>query len=582
MRAVVPVLEGLLRVRNATRATLGGYDATGDLREARVATDKAIDALKKTIAGEGDTLGLNGAVNELDAAWRLAAQSASGVDDKGRTVYGPVSEALEKLRTVLADESQLVLDPAIDSYYLVNAMIVAMPQVAENIGQIWGWGTFALAKGGLDPANDRRFQTWSSYAALKIAESRAYFDRAIVGNAELTAKLDLTPLDAALAFQKDATNVVQAGKGDPSRLYRAGATAATSLFNIYANGLATLDDLLAVRVAAAERTRNIQLALVVFCLLLALYLYKAFYLVTLGGLNEVRRHLEAMTAGDLTTSPNPWGKDEAAALMLSLRNMQASLRGIVSRVRESSDSIVTASTEIAAGSTDLAARTEQSVSNLEQSAASMEEIGATAKQTAEHVREAAQVAAGNAESAARGGAVIAEVVRTMQEINSSSKKIGDIIGTIDGIAFQTNILALNAAVEAARAGEQGRGFAVVATEVRNLAHRSAQAAREVKALITTSVEKVESGAKVVVGAGETMRELQDNAVRMNSLLSEISTAATEQSEGVGQVGAAVNELDRMTQQNAALVEETATAAAALRDEALGMAEQVAAFKLLQS
>ena len=314
-------------------------------------------------------------------------------------------------------------------------------------------------------------------------------------------------------------------------------------------------------------------------LLIASYLFLSFYRVMDGGLKETRRHLRAMTDGDLTTSPNPWGADEAAQLMFDLRAMQESLRNIVTSVRGSSESIVNASTEIASASMDLSARTEQTAANLEKSASSMEEISSTVKNTAENVQQAAQLASDNSQAAARGGAVIAEVVSTMQDINESSKRIADIIGVIDSIAFQTNILALNAAVEAARAGEQGRGFAVVATEVRSLAQRSAQAAKEIKTLISTSVEKVESGSKVVKGAGDTMQELLANARRMNDLLSAISTAASEQSTGVSQVGAAVNELDRMTQQNAALVEETAAAASALKDQAIGLSDEVDRFKL---
>jgi len=314
-------------------------------------------------------------------------------------------------------------------------------------------------------------------------------------------------------------------------------------------------------------------------LLIASYLFLSFYRVMDGGLKETRRHLRAMTDGDLTTSPNPWGVDEAAQLMFDLRAMQDSLRNIVTSVRGSSESIVNASTEIASASMDLSARTEQTAANLEKSASSMEEISSTVKNTAENVHQAAQLASDNSLAASRGGAVIAEVVSTMEDINGSSKKIADIIGVIDGIAFQTNILALNAAVEAARAGEQGRGFAVVATEVRSLAQRSAQAAKEIKTLISTSVEKVESGSKVVKGAGDTMQELVANARRMNDLLAEISTAASEQSTGVSQVGAAVNELDRMTQQNAALVEETAAAASALKDQAIGLSGEVDRFKL---
>ena len=314
-------------------------------------------------------------------------------------------------------------------------------------------------------------------------------------------------------------------------------------------------------------------------LLIAGYLFLSFYRVMDGGLKETRRHLRAITDGDLTTSPFPWGNDEAAQLMCELRATQESLRKIVTSVRGSSESIVHFSSEIASASMDLSARTEQTAANLEQSASSMEEISSTVKHTADNVRQAAELAADNSKAAVRGGAVIAEVVSTMDDINSSSKKIGDIIGVIDGIAFQTNILALNAAVEAARAGEQGRGFAVVATEVRSLAQRSAQAAKEIKTLISASVEKVDSGSKVVKDAGGTMQELVVNARRMSDLLAEISTAASEQSSGVSQVGAAVNELDRMTQQNAALVEETAAAASALKDQAIGLANEVDRFKL---
>jgi methyl-accepting chemotaxis protein len=265
--------------------------------------------------------------------------------------------------------------------------------------------------------------------------------------------------------------------------------------------------------------------------------------------------------------------------MLSLSEMQASLRQIVSQVRGSSESIVHASTEIASASMDLSSRTEQTAANLEESASSMEQITSTVRQTADNVELAAQAAAGNSKAAQRGGEVIDEVVTTMRDINASSQKIGDIIGVIDGIAFQTNILALNAAVEAARAGEQGRGFAVVASEVRSLAQRSAEAAKEIKTLITASVEKVEAGVKIVRGAGDTMVELVGNADRINKLLAEISTAAQEQSSGIAQVGSSVNDLDRMTQQNAALVEQTASASAALKDQAVGLAKEVARFQM---
>jgi methyl-accepting chemotaxis protein len=314
-------------------------------------------------------------------------------------------------------------------------------------------------------------------------------------------------------------------------------------------------------------------------LLFAGYLFLSFYRVMDGGLKETRRHLRAMTEGDLTTSPSPWGRDEAAQLMLELSAMQESLRAMVRRVRRSSDEIVHSSSEIASGAMDLSARTEQAAANLEESAAAMEQISSTVKTTSDHTSEAARVASHNAEVATAGGMVMREVVTTMDSIRNSSAKIGEIIGTIDGIAFQTNILALNAAVEAARAGEQGRGFAVVASEVRMLAQRSADAAREIKALIGRSVEQVESGTGIVRKAGATIDDIVASSQRVNQLLGEVATGAREQSVGIGQIGQAVQELDRMTQQNAALVEETAAAATAMKDQAHGLSEEVARFRM---
>jgi methyl-accepting chemotaxis protein len=311
----------------------------------------------------------------------------------------------------------------------------------------------------------------------------------------------------------------------------------------------------------------------------ASYLFLSFYRVMDGGLKETRRHLRAMTDGDLTTSPAPWGRDEAAQLMLELRAMQDSLRSMVQRMRSSSDVIVHSSGEIAAGAMDLSARTEQAAANLEESAASMEQIAATVRHGADNTAEASRVARASAETAAEGGRVMRDVVQTMDAIRESSSRIGEIIGTIDAIAFQTNILALNAAVEAARAGEQGRGFAVVAGEVRTLAQRSADAAREIKSLIGHSVDQVEAGAATVQRAGGTIDDIVASSQRVDALLGEVATGAREQSAGIAQVGQAVQELDRMTQQNAALVEQTAAGAAAMKEEAQRLAAAVARFRM---
>jgi methyl-accepting chemotaxis protein len=295
---------------------------------------------------------------------------------------------------------------------------------------------------------------------------------------------------------------------------------------------------------------------------------------------EAAKRLAArIAAHDLSDDPPVDGRDELSALLRSLVEMQGSLRQLVGQVRSSTDSINTASAEIATGNQDLSARTEQTASNLQQAASSMEQLTGTVKQSADSARQANQLASSAAEVAQRGGSVVSQVVSTMDEINASSKKIADIIGVIDGIAFQTNILALNAAVEAARAGEQGRGFAVVAGEVRNLAQRSAEAAKEIKGLIGTSVDKVESGSRLVADAGQTMNEIVASVQRVTDIIGEITAAASEQSDGIGQVNVAVTQLDQMTQQNAALVEQSAAAAESLKDQAIKLAQLVGTFRI---
>ncbi|MCR5881691.1 methyl-accepting chemotaxis protein [Rhizobacter sp. J219] len=396
--------------------------------------------------------------------------------------------------------------------------------------------------------------------------------------ATLKAEAPMKDLRAFIELSR-ASFLGDAVKGDKAAFALAASKVIDSQVEFSTRLLDDLDRLIAKRVAGMATVRDVTTAIVAAALLCGLYLFYCFFLVTQGGLREVQKHLEAMTAGDLTTHPKPWGRDEQAHLMVTLAEMQQSLRAIVSRVRGSSDQLVQASGEIASAAMDLSSRTEQTASNLEESAASMEQISSTIKHTAENAHEAAAAAIMNSGVAQRGGEVIGQVVSTMQEIHASSSKISDIIGVIDGIAFQTNILALNAAVEAARAGEQGRGFAVVASEVRSLAQRSAQAAKEIKTLISASVERVDSGTRVVRGAGATMDELLGNARRMSDLLREISTAAKEESAGVTQVGVAVQDLDRMTQQNAALVEQTAAAASSLKDQATDLAAEVARFRL---
>jgi len=296
-------------------------------------------------------------------------------------------------------------------------------------------------------------------------------------------------------------------------------------------------------------------------------------------LREAVEVARTVANGDLGLEVRVTSSDETGQLMAALKTMTDNLNKLVARVRLGTETIATAATEVAAGNQDLSARTEQQAGSLEETASSMEELTGTVQQSAENARQGTQLAASASSVAEKGGAVVSQVVATMAAINGSARKIVDIIGVIDGIAFQTNILALNAAVEAARAGEQGRGFAVVASEVRNLAQRSASAAKEIKALIDDSVQKVDAGTELVNEAGATMQEVVRSVRRVSDLMAEISTASQEQRDGIEQVNQAIGQMDQVTQQNAALVEEAAAATQSMRDQADTLAQAVSAFKL---
>ncbi|MCM2565305.1 methyl-accepting chemotaxis protein [Janthinobacterium sp. SUN211] len=329
----------------------------------------------------------------------------------------------------------------------------------------------------------------------------------------------------------------------------------------------------------AKTSRNLLLTLAVLALGFGVV---CAWLLTTGIVRPLRTAVEIarkVADGDLTAQIDASAKDETGQLLLALKDMNTSLLNIVSEVRAGTDSIATSSTEIAAGNQDLSSRTEEQAGSLEETASSMEELTSTVKQNADNARQANQLAASAAQVAVKGGAVVAQVVGTMESINASSNKIVDIISVIDGIAFQTNILALNAAVEAARAGEQGRGFAVVASEVRNLAQRSASAAKEIKTLIGASVEQVNAGSMLVAQAGSTMNDIVDSVQRVSDIITEITAASSEQSVGIDEINRAIGQMDAVTQQNAALVEESAAAAESMQHQAHNLAQVVSVFKL---
>ena len=328
----------------------------------------------------------------------------------------------------------------------------------------------------------------------------------------------------------------------------------------------------------AQTTANL-IAILAAVLLVVLMVFSAYVASLLRRRVAVTQAVaERVRDGDLTTSVNDDARDEFTPLLAAMKDMQASLTRVVSEVRQGADSVATASAQIAQGNSDLSSRTEQQASALEQTSASMEQMGSTASQNADNARQASQLAASASTVAVQGGEVVNQVVQTMKDINDSSKKISDIIGVIDGIAFQTNILALNAAVEAARAGEQGRGFAVVAGEVRNLAQRSAQAAKEIGQLIQDSNDRVASGHQLAQQAGEAMQSILHEAQTVSSMIRDIGRATHEQVTGIGQVNAAVTQLDQVTQQNATLVEQSTAAANSLTQRAGRLADAVGVFR----
>jgi len=576
--ALIKTIEPwLIEAQKQRRLVMSGMATSADMSAIDAARQPAEALLARKLEGVDVSDAL------VNAQKSLAALGAvNGKDPK--SLAGPLQDyvdAIQALRGSVLDASQLSLDPEQATYYLMFASSSVASDVIESISRSRGMA--GAADRGTASAQDIReiYAVWSS-GKNELATLQDQLARA--AQAEPSIAHDL-PLDEVLAagkaFHEESARLWFGDQfaGSVTALNAPGQRSVDALRKFSSDGLSTLDALLQARNSSAILSRNITMAVTLASLMVAMYLFHSFTLVMSGGLSEVERHLKAMTDGDLTTVPRPWGKDEAARLMTTLGEMQHSLRGIVTEVRSASDGLVHASDEIASASMDLSQRSEQAAANLEESASTMEQISTKVQLTAETTRAASNLAGENATGAGDGGKTIVKVIETMRQVHESSSRISEIIGVIDGIAFQTNILALNAAVEAARAGEQGKGFAVVASEVRSLAQKSASAAKEIKTLINDSVERVQAGTRVVNEAGGQMTALVGKAERMNLLMSEVLASTDEQSSGVRVVGSSLQALDQQTQQNAALVEQTAAAARSLHDQANALADRVSRFRL---
>ena len=479
----------------------------------------------------------------------------------------------------------LQTDPYNDTHALVLASLVHAPMLGEKLGVMRAQGTGILSTGELSPLSKGVMQSLQQRVAELQGETARSFDYALqvspVFHSALSGPLQTLQGQIAAALQLVERDIMGAEELKlPAKEYFDTFTRTIdSLYTFNTQAMGSLDQALKDRVSQLQS----ELLWVGLAMLTTLMLTSITALIFVRSITQPLAQAVELThtvaRGDLTGAPLEHGTNEVGQLLAGLQDMREHLTEVVCNVRNGAEGVAAASVQIAQGNTDLSARTESQASSLEQTAASMDQLSAAVKQNADSAIQANQLADNASAVAMQGGQVVAQVVDTMRDINASSSKIADIIGVIDSIAFQTNILALNAAVEAARAGEQGRGFAVVASEVRSLAGRSAAAAREIKELISASVDRVEQGTLLVDRAGTTMTDVVSAIRRVTDIMGEISSASREQSQGVAQVGEAVTHLDEVTQQNASLVEEMAAAAGGLQAQAQDLVNVVSVFKL---
>lgn len=588
LHATLTLIRLAQQHRGFSAGMLAGNEAMVTKRQAKqTEVDDALAAVQASL-GSLSVDRINRSLSTWSANWKALSSEVAGKKMTAAQSFARHTALVADALTLLEDLSHecgvvFEADPA--TYFLQAAVLSALPKVTEDLGQMRARGSVLLTRGEATLEDKARFEGMATQMQQHIRESVKLMEQVALNNPTMGQTL-AAPLQAARSGASDALKlmeeqIVQADKlRYPADDYFAAYTRAIDeQFKLIAVGFSLIDEALTEHVAAV---RNSLVVLIVSLVLLAALAILVMWIATrttTEAVGNALRLAQAVADGDLRSRVQAKGRDEIAQLLRALSAMNSSLETVVSGVRQNAESVATASAQIAQGNQDLSGRTEQQAAALQQTAATMDELGSTVRSTADHARKANQLAQDASSVAQRGNHAVGQVVDTMKGINDSSRRIADITSTIDSIAFQTNILALNAAVEAARAGEQGRGFAVVAGEVRLLAQRAADAAREIKQLIAASVENVAKGAEQVDAAGVTMSEVVAAIEQVRAIVAEISSASTEQSTGVHQVGEAVAQMDRTTQQNAALVEESAAAAESLRQQAGQLLQGVSAFKL---
>jgi methyl-accepting chemotaxis protein len=591
-----PVLGAFLEVLRHTQAhrglsagVLAGNDGmVGQWKERRQKVDAALTELSTTMAATQADQASQRALSQVQAEWGPLADQVHGKAIKGPDSFARHTQLIAKqmvLLDLLLDTYGLTLDPNADMYFLTQAMLGHLTWATEYLGQMRALGNGALVAGQLPEQNRLRLAVLLDNARERLQQTDVQASKALAANAVFSQKLK-DPVAQAMAAGDKPMQLVRTEllektvfSYEPAAYFRETTVAIDSLFAVIDASMAQVRQQLEANVARAQWMLWGSAGALLGVVLLLLVLAQAIARSITQPLAQAVDLAHAVASGDLTRRVQVQGNNELAQLMKALAQMQTWLAQVVGQVRDNAQSLAAASGQIAMGTQDLSRRTESEASALEQTSASMQELGETVAQNTLHVGQANQAASHAASVATEAGDAVAKFVNTMEDIQRGSQRIGEIIGVIDGIAFQTNILALNAAVEAARAGEQGRGFAVVASEVRSLAQRSAEAARQIKGLITESVDQVSAGTQQVESTRDTMRAVVASIQEVSHLMSLVTSASDEQRSGIDQVVQAVTQLDQTTQQNAALVEESAAATTAMSQQAEELARAVSRFKL---